>query len=100
MKHFITTVDGLPRNEYVQRPDQKAKRREYQQAHKEEHRGYYRTYRERHPNRALYHAAKNRAKERGLEFTIEYEDIKIPEICPILHIPIVCSAGQKYPEVG
>ena len=97
MKHFITIVDGVPRNEYVQRPDQRAKRREYQQTHKEEHRKYYRNYREKYPNRALYHAAKSRAKRKGLEFTIEYEDIVIPEICPILHTPIICSAGHGTP---
>lgn len=35
--------------------------------------------------------AKGRAKEYGIEFNIELEDIIIPEICPILDIPLAKS---------
>lgn len=93
-KHF---VDGLPRNEYVQRPDQKMKRREYRVTHNEQFNEYYRAYRERHPNRGLYRAARDRAKTRGLEFDISYDDIVIPAMCPVLNVPIVCYAGRGTP---
>jgi hypothetical protein len=36
-------------------------------------------------------AAKSRAKEKGLMFNIHYEDIQIPNLCPILKIPLIPS---------
>lgn len=94
MKHL---VDGLPRNEYTQRPDQAKKRKEYRESHRQEHAEYYRAYRERYPERSLFRAAQQRAKLKGLEFNLEYSDIVIPENCPILGIPIVCYAGRGRP---
>ena len=93
MKHCVI-VDGLPRNEYIKRPDQAATRKKYAQEHKEQLLDYYQAYRARWPERVLYRAAKSRAKKRQLEFTLKYEDIVIPEICPVLGIPIVIYAGR------
>lgn len=36
-------------------------------------------------------AAKSRAKDKGLMFNIHYEDIQIPNLCPILKIPLIPS---------
>lgn len=36
----------------------------------------------------LWKHAEKRAKDKGLEFTITKEDIVIPEVCPVLGIPI------------
>lgn len=36
-------------------------------------------------------AAKDRALKKGLPFDIELTDIKIPEVCPVLGIPLVIS---------
>ena len=35
----------------------------------------------------MYQQAKTRAKNKGIVFTIEKEDVIIPEMCPILGIP-------------
>lgn len=39
--------------------------------------------------------AKARCKKNGLEFEITYEDITIPDICPILEIPLKCHHGSS-----
>ena len=39
----------------------------------------------------LLAAAKKRAAANNLDFNIEYEDIRIPAICPLLEIPIVST---------
>lgn len=40
-----------------------------------------------------YWQAKKRAKENGFEFSITPDDIVIPEICPLLQIPIFRNVG-------
>lgn len=40
------------------------------------------------PQYYLWLSAKRRAKEKGLQFTISLSDIVIPDVCPILGIPI------------
>ena len=43
---------------------------------------------------AMWSRAKYRAKQKGLEFTIEQDDIVIPETCPLLRIPLICHRGK------
>jgi len=43
----------------------------------------------------LFYAAMERARKKGIEFTISKDDVVIPDICPILGIPIVAGAGRK-----
>jgi len=43
---------------------------------------------------AIWSRAKYRAKRKGWEFTLQQEDIVIPEICPLLGIPLICHRGQ------
>lgn len=45
------------------------------------------------PRRKMLYAARNRAKKSGLECTLTLEDIVIPELCPVLGIPLFASAG-------
>ena len=43
----------------------------------------------------MLNRARNRARERGLEFSLELSDIKIPDICPILGIPLRVHSGTS-----
>jgi hypothetical protein len=43
---------------------------------------------------AMWSRAKYRAKQKGLDFTIEQKDITIPDVCPLLGIPLVCHRGK------
>lgn len=45
---------------------------------------------------AMYIAAKNRARRKGIEFSIEESDIVIPDICPLLEIPIEYGTRANY----
>jgi hypothetical protein len=46
------------------------------------------TRRKRRPEAYLYNLAKQRSKRRGIEFSIDVEDLKMPEICPLLGIKL------------
>lgn len=39
--------------------------------------------------------ARRRAREKGLPYNIYSEDIVVPEICPILKIPLFCGKGAQ-----
>lgn len=47
---------------------------------------------------AMLRQARSRAKRAGLPFSIVLEDIIIPELCPVLDIPLV--PGTKMPHAG
>lgn len=44
----------------------------------------------------LLHRTKKRALQKELEFNISEEDIIIPEICPILEVPLVIGTSNNY----
>lgn len=46
------------------------------------------------PVSVILRTIKHRAKQRGLEFNLEYEDVVIPEVCPVFGFPLVTSVGQ------
>jgi hypothetical protein len=46
----------------------------------------------------LMSAARGRAKEAGLVFTVLASELAIPEICPLLGIPIVTGVGKQGPN--
>lgn len=50
--------------------------------------GYMRWYRSEHYPNTILAQAKSRAKRLGLSFDIDIDDINIPEVCPVLKIPI------------
>jgi hypothetical protein len=47
------------------------------------------------PGYWLFKNAQYRAKRDGLPFNITFEDIKIPEVCPVLGIPIFFSKDKR-----
>ena len=42
----------------------------------------------RNPEKRMLIGARTNAKRRGLEFTITVDDIHIPDVCPVLGIPL------------
>lgn len=46
------------------------------------------------PHVRMWRRCKSRAKARGIEFNISKEDIEIPDICPILRMPLVVHRGK------
>lgn len=52
------------------------------------------SYLHRNPRTALFKAAKSRAHRYGLEFSIDPSDIQIPEVCPVLGIPLIPLSGK------
>lgn len=46
----------------------------------------------------IWRNARNRAKEKGMAFSIDRGDIAIPEICPVLGIPISKGDGPFLPN--
>ena len=43
---------------------------------------------------AMWSRAKYRARQKGLDFTIDKEDVVIPDKCPLLGIELVCHRGK------
>lgn len=52
---------------------------------------------ERNREAVLLRAAKNRAARDGVEFSLDLSDIVIPDMCPLLEIPIVRRRGGHGP---
>lgn len=50
----------------------------------------------KHINVSIFNRTKRRASLKGIEFTITKEDIVIPNICPILEIPIYVGTKKDY----
>lgn len=46
--------------------------------------------------RTMLQKAKTRAQKRGLEFNIDESDIVIPEVCPILEVPLIIGTKGDY----
>jgi hypothetical protein len=58
-----------------------------------------RDYRAAHPEQYMFTEAKRRSNKRGWYFDLEQSDIMIPEVCPVLGIPIFrgYAEGTKAP---
>lgn len=50
----------------------------------------------RNYKKQILHRTESRAKAKGLEFNIDESDIVIPEICPILEVPIIVGTKGDY----
>ena len=51
-------------------------------------------YWQRNPEFRLFDSARTRAKKKGFEFTITREDVVIPEMCPLLGVPLVWDVND------
>jgi hypothetical protein len=55
-----------------------------------------RFYRQRHPQEALWSGAKWRANKYGIPFDLEISDIIIPDVCPLIGIPLTQNTGTVH----
>lgn len=51
-------------------------------------------YGRKHPDKFLYSNVKRRAKKLGIDFTIDLEDVWIPEYCPVLGVKLERNFGH------
>lgn len=80
-------------------PSWMGRQREYErlryQKNPEKKRAAARKHRQQNPEKEMFSDAKRRATKRNLEFNIELSDVIIPEVCPLLGLPIHVSEGQS-----
>jgi hypothetical protein len=93
------------------------KRQQYEKIYQSEHKEFYyqqgikyrtenkekvkevqRSYAAKNPERCMISDAKKRSKKRSVPLTITYKDIKIPEICPVLGIPLKRNLNGGKPS--
>ena len=88
---------------YAARPDQVAKRAQWQKDHRGHLYKYQRAWRERDPRNAMIVKSRSSAKVRGLEFTIVEQDLQWPTHCPVLGIELAYTGkGERrdnYPSL-
>lgn len=111
--HYEATKKWLKRN-----PESRDRaRKKYNDAHREEinekarntyknnrekmlkrSRVYQSRWRKENLERMMCRAANQRARQLGVPFALSLKDIRIPDICPVLGIPLV--VGKKKPRPG
>ena len=47
------------------------------------------------PRRPMLADARKRAKKKNLEFSLSIEDLIIPDLCPVLQIPLFVTGGKR-----
>lgn len=47
---------------------------------------------------SMYRGARTRAKERGMDFDLKVTDIVVPDLCPLLSIPLVRGSNGRLNE--
>lgn len=58
-------------------------------------RDYQRQRRAANPKAAMLERAKERATRAGLEFSLALDDIEVPDLCPVLAIPIIVGGSRS-----
>lgn len=100
-------IAALPKNREVKRKASlehyhknkelyQERHKEYYAKNKEERLAYNRAYNAANPALMMLNRARRRASTKGLMFTIDLNDIIIPEYCPILLHKLVPSSGPRY----
>lgn len=92
---------------------QKEKQKKYRERNRERNIDYSKTYykvnkneilakqkisKRRNKELVLWRSAKERSAKQGISFTIKVEDIIIPDVCPILKIPLFVQGGKVGPN--
>jgi hypothetical protein len=65
----------------------------YYETRKERYKEYRNKWNEKNPAYIMYHNAKRRSKEFGLPFDLDWKAIEIPDVCPVLGIPMFKGAA-------
>lgn len=96
---------GLPPSQPKPTPEQAyanrlESNRRWRKRHPKLMQEYGNAYAHRHPNRRLWSVAKQRAKKRGVDFSISYEDVVVPEVCPVLGMKLVLGVGTSGRQGG
>lgn len=82
---------------HVCHPCRRARSRFHYHANRDEYRAIARNYIRNNPVTVMLRDARGRAKRKGLPFSITKADIAIPELCPVLGIPLIRSTGSVSP---
>ena len=77
--------------ERVKKVKARAKRPEHHRKLREE---AHRRAKERNPCYQMLSGARSRAKKKGIPFNISNRDIQLPDVCPVLKIPLLPSTGS------
>lgn len=79
-------------------PEERVLRSAYYKKWRDEHptecKGYRVTYRAKAPEAVIYRTVRGRAKQLGIAFNLTREDIVIPDVCPVLGIPMLKGIGK------
>ena len=70
------------------------KSQKYYRRNKHVNQAYYMRRKYEQPERYLYESARCRSIKKKIEFSIDVEDIVIPDVCPILGIKLFASDGK------
>lgn len=85
--------------EYPKRKDDACRiARQYYKDHKEEVKARVKANRAKNLPAEMLKTAKYRAEKHGWDFNIDAEDIVIPNVCPVLNIPLVIGEGHPTPN--
>ena len=68
--------------------------------HRTQRRETARKYRSGRPEIDMICRARRRAKIKGIPFELTVNDITIPEMCPVLGIPLKVNVGQRKPSAN
>jgi hypothetical protein len=68
--------------------------KQYRQNNQEEIKKYKIQYRQNNLEKDMIRRARRRAKQKNVPFNISEEDINIPNVCPVLGIPLETGAGK------
>lgn len=71
---------------------------ERKEEYKEKDRNHSKSRRRKNPVKHMLYDARKRAKAKGLPFNITEKDIFIPEICPVLGIPLFIGESGRSPH--